>query len=411
MKILHCSDLHLGRRPVGGPNSEFSNIRYDDYFNAFRKIAEYSIDKNIEVMMISGDVFDKKEIRPDVLSNAMDIFKMITDAGTEIFLIEGNHDKGFLDQETWLKYVAREDKIKFLDSYKFEGGNRVFEPEEYGGFNFYGLGYPGSLVNDIMEGLADNISGENNIIMVHTDLDVSGQEFFPGLVKKEIVDKFKDKCTYIAGGHIHFYHKYPKENPFFFVPGCPEYWDIKEKKDRGFIVFDTQTGTHEFISSEGFRRKKIDLKYRVDEETSEEFKSNLDTFIEAKVADVSDNAPLITLELYVENPRFGIYTEEIENLVEKQGALKSSVSINRTKPENMGTDKKERHVKTTAEIENEIIRESESWQVFGHVSDDMVRLLETMKRTQIENDYDKFSENLDKLLSGMVEEVNKDEDK
>lgn len=410
MKILHCSDLHLGRRPVGGPNSDYSNKRYGDYFSAFENIAAYSRDNKIDIMMITGDIFDKKEIRPDILSNAMDIFKTITESGTEILLIEGNHDKGFLDQETWLKYIAREKKIRFVDSYSFEEGERIFIPEKINGYNFYGLGYPGSLVNEIMESLSEKLEGKNNIIMVHTDLDVNGQDFFPGLVKKEVVDKFRDKCKYIAGGHIHFHHKYPAENPYFFVPGCPEYWDMKEKKDRGFIIFDAETSEYEFISSESFRRQKIDLKYDVTDKTYEEFKESINSFIEENLRDCSENMPLVTLELKTDNARFGIYTDEIEKILETNGALKSSVSVARIKTESSGSDKDENHMRSTGEIEKDIIGESENWREFHHVADKMVDLLETMKNTQMEKDYDKFRESMDNLLSIMVEEVTEDED-
>ena len=67
MRILHCSDIHLGRR-IAGASGDFSNTRFDDYFNAFDYVIEYSIENNIDIFVVAGDLFDKKEISPDVLS-------------------------------------------------------------------------------------------------------------------------------------------------------------------------------------------------------------------------------------------------------------------------------------------------------------------------------------------------------
>ena len=41
MKIVHCSDIHLGRRPVGG-KGEFSDKRYEDYFKGRRATSSTS---------------------------------------------------------------------------------------------------------------------------------------------------------------------------------------------------------------------------------------------------------------------------------------------------------------------------------------------------------------------------------
>ncbi len=42
-EILHCSDIHLGKRPFG--TKEFSQKRYLDFFNAFEQSADRGIEK------------------------------------------------------------------------------------------------------------------------------------------------------------------------------------------------------------------------------------------------------------------------------------------------------------------------------------------------------------------------------
>ena len=69
MRLLHCSDLHLGRRPVGG-KGEFSEKRYLDYFNAFEQCVDIAIREKVDLFIMSGDIFDRKEIVPEVLEKS-----------------------------------------------------------------------------------------------------------------------------------------------------------------------------------------------------------------------------------------------------------------------------------------------------------------------------------------------------
>ena len=65
MKILHCSDIHLGKKPFG--TKEFSQKRYLDFFNAFEQATDRGIEKEVDIFLITGDLFDKKELSPDTL--------------------------------------------------------------------------------------------------------------------------------------------------------------------------------------------------------------------------------------------------------------------------------------------------------------------------------------------------------
>ena len=64
--------------------------------------------------------------------------------------------------------------------------------------------------------------------MVHTAL--GGSEFLPGLVNTDIIKKFKDKVIYMAGGHLHSFVSYPKDKPYFFIPGSTEFWNVLNEK-------------------------------------------------------------------------------------------------------------------------------------------------------------------------------------
>ena len=75
MKILHCSDIHLGKKPFG--TEIFTKKRYDDYFNTFNELVEKSILEKVDIFMIAGDLFDKKDLSPDILKKTEIILKKL----------------------------------------------------------------------------------------------------------------------------------------------------------------------------------------------------------------------------------------------------------------------------------------------------------------------------------------------
>ncbi len=140
MKILHCSDIHLGKKPFG--NIEYSEKRYVDYFQAFENIVDFAISKKVEVFMIAGDFFDKKELLPRTLSYAEKILKKLKDADITALMIEGNHDNISKGQEinSWINYLEEKKYFKRL-GYKVEiienKEKYIFEKEQIKDINFF----------------------------------------------------------------------------------------------------------------------------------------------------------------------------------------------------------------------------------------------------------------------------------
>ncbi|OQY08872.1 MAG: exonuclease SbcD, partial [Marinitoga sp. 4572_148] len=104
MKILHTSDWHLGRRPVGGIG-EYSKTRYEDYFNAAEFIVDKAIENKIDVFIIAGDLFDRSSLLPDILFRTENLLKKLKENNIEVLLIEGNHDKIYTHDDSWITYL------------------------------------------------------------------------------------------------------------------------------------------------------------------------------------------------------------------------------------------------------------------------------------------------------------------
>lgn len=387
MKIVHCSDLHLGKRFSG--NKDYVKKRYMDFFNAFATFIDKVEEIKPDVCLIAGDIFDKKEINPDILSKTEYLFKRLRDnVKKDIIAIEGNHDNSRILEESWLEYLQEQNILKVFYY------NKDFEEKNYlkiDDINFYPVGYPGFMIDETLTKLSEKLNPqEKNIVIVHTGISGSINTL-PGLVSTSILDLFKDKAIYIAGGHIHSFTTYPKEKPYFFVSGSLEFSNVQNEKSdkKGFILFDTDTLNYEFIELEHRKRIKKDFSYS-------NF-SNLENEFEDFVKELNlTGEEILVISVSLNNNDY-INTENLENIAEKNGALKTHILIKNIL--NIGAGEENSSDLSIDELEKNLIN---TWNIseIEKFSKSFGRLKELFSN----DDRDSFLELLDKTL-----EVNEDD--
>ena len=387
MKIVHCSDLHLGKRFSG--NKDYVKKRYMDFFNAFATFVDKVEEIKPDVCLIAGDIFDKKEINPDILSKTEYLFKRLRDnIKKDIIAIEGNHDNSRILEESWLEYLQEQNILKVFYY------NKDFEEKNYlkiDDINFYPVGYPGFMIDEALTKLSEKLNPqEKNIVVVHTGISGSTNTL-PGLVSTSILDLFKDKAIYIAGGHIHSFTTYPKEKPYFFVSGSLEFSNVQNEKSdkKGFILFDTDTLNYEFIELEHRKRIKKDFSYS-------NF-SNLENEFENFVKELNlTGEEILVISVSLNNNDY-INTENLENIAEKNGALKTHILIKNIL--NIGTSEENNSDLSIDELEKNLIN---TWNIseIEKFSKSFGRLKELFSN----DDRDSFLELFDKTL-----EVNEDD--
>lgn len=387
MKIVHCSDLHLGKRFSG--NKDYVTKRYMDFFNAFATFVDKVEKIKPDVCLITGDIFDKKEINPDILSKTEYLFKRLRDnVKKDIIAIEGNHDNSRILEESWLEYLQEQNILKVFYY------NKDFEEKNYlkiDDINFYPVGYPGFMIDEALTKLSEKLNPqEKNIVMVHTGISGSTNTL-PGLVSTSILDLFKDKAIYIAGGHIHSFTTYPKEKPYFFVSGSLEFSNVQNEKSdkKGFILFDTDTLNYEFIELEHRKRIKKDFSYT-------NF-SNLEDEFEKFVKELNlTGEEILVISVSLNNNDY-INTENLENIAEKNGALKTHILIKNIL--NIGASEENNSDLSIDELEKNLIN---TWNIseIEKFSKSFGRLKELFSN----DDRDSFLELFDKTL-----EVNEDD--
>lgn len=400
MKILHCSDLHLGRKVSGSTYSRYFRERYEDYFRAFTEVVDFAITEKVEMMMITGDIFDKRDLLPDVLERAENIFKKVKDAGIKVIAIEGNHDRLFdFESSSWLDYLKNKDYMillrpsvrngkVFFDSYNGKSGGTA----EIGGVNFYGIGYQGINFPEYIKALGDVLDqNRSNIVMIHAGVSEQSEFSMPGFLNFADFTPLDGKCIYIASGHLHSKSIHDLGRTRIFIPGALEYWDISESGKRGFFIFDTHSGSVDFFESK--KRKKIDKTIKIEDGDYDEFRRIFHDTLEGTVE--KDCIYSVNVKIPFDVFR-NINISELEDEIEQMGALKGSVKV-------FSDNGIERNDETFSfyDVEKSIISKDPN---FGRYSDNVVSAIDVLKDISDSSDHDEalkiIDDLFDKIMSG-----------
>lgn len=237
IEFIHCGDLHLGCNP------NRIEERYEDFFDAFNRLIDYTIANKVKIILVCGDFFHLKVINSKTLSKTIDSLKKAKNNDIDIIVIEGNHDQAFyVDEDSWLSFLNNQNYIKLLKTDINEGklllstyngklGN-IVETENY---RIIGINYLGGTTEKYIEELEEQITSSSKftVLMMHAAVNrLRGQDM--GDVKSDLFFKLQDKIDYVALGHIH--NRY-EINDFIYNPGSLEnirLRDGKRSNDKGY---------------------------------------------------------------------------------------------------------------------------------------------------------------------------------
>jgi len=234
MKIIHCSDLHLDSKMETNLNREKARERKNEILITFEKMVEYAKQNDVEIIIIAGDLFDKKT----VTAKAKKIVKNAILSNPEITFIylKGNHDEaGFIDEDEEMPANLKTFNSTSWSKYEFK--NITISGIEFGQTDNY------EIYNSLF--LEKN---KTNIVVMH------GQEAETDVKDKaEIINlkALKNKnIDYLALGHIHSFKqgKIDKRGVYCYS-GCLEGRGFDECGEKGFVLLNVEEGkiTSEFI--------------------------------------------------------------------------------------------------------------------------------------------------------------------
>lgn len=229
MKILHTSDLHIGKY-IGTYDLK------EDTEYVLNQVVDTAIRERVEVVLISGDIFNRPNPSEEAIKMYVSFLKELLDKNIKVIAISGNHDSG-------IRLSAYKDilgKGYFVEGEFNSPMRKVSLNDEYGPVNFYMLPFftPFIVKSNLKleKGLEnydlamdeiikrENIdTSQRNIILAHqfvagfkfggSEEDFSysnGDEKNVAGVGIISLDKFQN-FDYVALGHIHKPQKISRE--------------------------------------------------------------------------------------------------------------------------------------------------------------------------------------------------------
>jgi DNA repair protein SbcD/Mre11 len=231
MDFVHTADLHLGKRQYD------LDQRFIDYGRTFLQVIEYAIAHQVEFVLISGDLFDQRNINAPTYIQANHVLLKLKQAGIPCIAIEGNHDKPFLkDGMSWLQSLEWEGLIKVIKP----GVEKLMENfVDVGSTRIFGMCYAGSMTSAIIPRIQQDImdiNGRNEpeytILMMHLGVEGKVKGNIIGEVNYETLAPLKECVDYLALGH---YHNAYDIDGWVYNPGSPDTCTIAEVNDpKGF---------------------------------------------------------------------------------------------------------------------------------------------------------------------------------
>lgn len=316
-KFIHCSDLHLGSRfkEISNSDPELGKMLTESTFASFEKMIDTALNENVDLMVISGDVFDEENETP---ATRYRFSKEIERLKAPCFISLGNHDfKRSWETSIPLPSNAHvfpnepETIVLDINNSKVEIVGRSFSSRH------------------TSENLAASLRGSTDafsIGVVHCSLDSSSDDDnYAPCKRSDLLGKGVD---YWALGHIHK-REIVYEHPHIVYPGNIQGRNQKESGEKGAFIVTVRSGTVSecrFVSTQKIIWQNISVDI-----TDKDYNTLVDEIVTRSKRD-----SILSIEITgrgLLDPAIRLHVDEFTTFVSRtSGCIVSSVDV-RTSPE------------------------------------------------------------------------------
>jgi len=227
--FVHVADLHLGYAQY---NLE---VRREDFDNAFREVADKTIELKPDFMIIAGDLFHHARPSNVTLETAITNFRRLREAGIPVLAVDGGHDAAPnvvtgtilnpLDSAGLIHYLPRRDGACWRNQ------------------SCYVYGVPNFRTKRKTEEQLPLFLEQNkptpdpslfNIFLFHMALELPALTP-PHIEAEASPELLPEGFNYFAGGHVHQPSKDQFKNGLLVYSGCTETVNYDDAKiEKGF---------------------------------------------------------------------------------------------------------------------------------------------------------------------------------
>ena len=225
MRLIHTADIHLDSKLNANLDKDKAKERKRELLSTFIKMVDYAEANNISAILISGDLFDTRNISALARNTIKDLVSKHPDI--KFFYLRGNHD-----ENTILNAFEETPENLFLFTDRWTS----YELSENGKVVLHGVELTGDNSASVQLQLAPD-PAKLNIVMLHgQEAEATGND------KTEVINLklFRNKgIDYMALGHVHAYKNVSLDGRGKYVYcGCLEPRGFDELGVHGFVVLD-----------------------------------------------------------------------------------------------------------------------------------------------------------------------------
>ncbi|WP_420581457.1 metallophosphoesterase family protein [Reichenbachiella sp.] len=277
ISILLLSDTHIGFDHPSNDKPGKNRRRGYDFFNNFKLIVDKAIDLKVNYVIHCGDVFEKASVPTFLVDQTYAEFLRIANAGIQLFVVPGNHEKSVLPASLFLNHP---------NIHLFDVAKTYFLPNmSISGFPYF-KGDIRAEFSTIRRNLESHLNESDfNILCVHHAIDgvKAGAQFFEFKNRKDTLamNDLPGSFDLILSGHIHKHQiLHATSDSKIQVPilysGSTErtmFDEINEAKGYHILKIEGKSIKHEFHTINTRPMHQIDLRH--ESISSEELKGLL----------------------------------------------------------------------------------------------------------------------------------------
>ena len=290
--FIHAADLHLDSpfSALGQENPDLASHLRSSTYEAFEHIISLGIEKQVDFLLVAGDVYDGEERSLRAQVKFRDSLKRLDEAGIRSFIVHGNHDP----LDVWSSSLDWPPGVcLFGDSLKTVSVKRDNEILTY----IQGISYPKRDEKRNLSRLFRRTGPEFHIGLLHANVgsDTGHEPYAPCSIE----DLRRPEMDYWALGHVHTKKIVSPEGPCILYPGNTQGRNIRETGEKGcyLVRIDADRGIEtEFHATDVIRWETGEIQIN-DMESDQDLINALNTFCRDISEKESDRASIVRLSL------------------------------------------------------------------------------------------------------------------